>query len=94
MENKKNKTADEFLIEKLISEISVFGDGITEFHTRDLSHLVNSFQEQKLEIENLKNEIKRLNEILNGVENLCDNSDSSHENIWRLVHTTLENSNK
>lgn len=33
-------TAEKFLREKLISEVSIFGDGTTEFHTRDLQHLL------------------------------------------------------
>jgi len=39
-------TAEEFLREKLASEISNFGDGTTEFHTRDIEHLLKCLDEK------------------------------------------------
>ena len=46
MENKTLITAEDFLREKLESEIQICGDGNTEFHTRDLSHLLDCLKEK------------------------------------------------
>jgi hypothetical protein len=40
------KTAEEFLREKLESEIADFGDGTAEFHTRDIAHLLQCLDEK------------------------------------------------
>lgn len=40
------KTAEQFLREKLESEISSFGDGTTEFHTRDIEHLLKCLDDK------------------------------------------------
>ena len=47
-------TAEQFLREKLESEISSFGDGTTEFHTRDIEHLLKCLEAKDLEIHELK----------------------------------------
>ena len=47
-------TAEEFLRNKLENEIGYFGDGNTEFHTRDLEHLLKCMDD--------KDEIIRQNE--------------------------------
>jgi len=39
-------TAEQFLREKLESQISEFGDGTTEFHTRDVEHLLKCLDEK------------------------------------------------
>jgi len=39
-------TAEEFLRNKLESEISSFGDGMSEFHTRDLEHILKCLDEK------------------------------------------------
>lgn len=39
-------TAEEFLREKLESEIQAFGDGTTEFHTRDVQHLLQCLDDK------------------------------------------------
>jgi hypothetical protein len=46
-------TAEQFLREKLESEISSFGDGTTEFHTRDIEHLLKCLEEKDSEIHEL-----------------------------------------
>ena len=48
------QTAEEFLREKLESEIGSFGDGTTEFHTRDVAHLLKCLEEKDSEIHELK----------------------------------------
>lgn len=53
-------TAEQFLIEKLQSEISSFGDGTTEFHTRDIEHLLTCLDEKDSEIKELKANCKEL----------------------------------
>ena len=40
-------TAEEFLREKLESEIQTFGDGTTEFHTRDIEHLLKCLEDKE-----------------------------------------------
>lgn len=47
-------TAEEFLREKLESEIQNFGDGTTEFHTRDIEHLLKCLDGKDDEIRELK----------------------------------------
>lgn len=47
-------TAEQFLREKLESEISSFGDGTTEFHTRDIEHLCKCLDDKDDEIKELK----------------------------------------
>lgn len=42
----KQLTAEEFLREKLESEIQAFGDGTTEFHTRDIEHLLKCLDQK------------------------------------------------
>lgn len=39
-------TAEAFLREKLESEIASFGDGTTEFHTRDVEHLLKCLDDK------------------------------------------------
>lgn len=46
-------TAEEFLRDKLESEISSFGDGTTEFHTRDIEHLLKCLDEKDEKISKL-----------------------------------------
>jgi len=41
MKDKQQTDLEKFLRDKLESEISSFGDGMTEFHTRDLNQLIN-----------------------------------------------------
>ena len=53
-------TAEKFLREKLESEISSFGDGNTEFHTRDLEHLLKCL-DHKDEIIRLAVEHRKIN---------------------------------
>lgn len=47
-------TAEQFLREKLESEIQSFGDGTTEFHTRDIEHLCKCLDDKDDEITELK----------------------------------------
>lgn len=47
-------TAEQFLREKLESEIQSFGDGTTEFHTRDIEHLLKCLDDKDSEIKELK----------------------------------------
>lgn len=58
-------SAEEFLREKLESEISAFGDGTTEFHTRDIEHLLKCLDEKDNEINELKANSIELNEKIN-----------------------------
>lgn len=44
-------TAENFLREKLESEIASFGDGATEFHTRDIQHLLECLDEKDTQIQ-------------------------------------------
>lgn len=43
-------TAEEFLRDKLASEIEGFGDGTTGFHTRDIQHLLHCLEEKDNQI--------------------------------------------
>ena len=57
-------TAEQFLREKLESEIESFGDGTTEFHTRDIQHLLHCLDEKDEQILELKsNCIELINKI-------------------------------
>lgn len=47
-------TAEQFLRDKLESEIQSFGDGTTEFHTRDIEHLCKCLDDKDDEIRKLK----------------------------------------
>ena len=51
---KMKLTAEQFLREKLESQISSFGDGTTDFHTRDIDHLLKCLEEKDNEIHELK----------------------------------------
>lgn len=57
----KSETSDleKFLTNKLESEIAAFGDGITEFHTRDLEALLELIENKNKEIERLKSQEPR-----------------------------------
>lgn len=44
--HKETITAEAFLRDKLESEIATFGDGTTEFHTRDIEHLLKCLDEK------------------------------------------------
>lgn len=57
MANKK--TLETFLREKLESEIQVFGDGNTEFHTRDLEQLLDILEEKDEQIRGLKESLSK-----------------------------------
>ena len=46
-------SAEQFLREKLESEISSFGDGTNEFHTREIQHLLQCLDEKDNKISNL-----------------------------------------
>lgn len=43
-------SAEQFLRDKLESEIATFGDGTTEFHTRDVQHLLQCLDKKDEEI--------------------------------------------
>ncbi len=58
-------TAEEFLREKLESEISSFGDGTTEFHTRDIQHLLKCLDDKD---EIIKQYATRNTELLNKID--------------------------
>jgi hypothetical protein len=53
-------TAEAFLREKLESEISLFGDGTTEFHTRDINHLLKCLDDKDQRISALREERGKL----------------------------------
>jgi len=53
---------EDFLRKKLEDDISSFGDGVTEFHTRDINHLLICLGDKDLAIE-------KLNEKCNGLIN-------------------------
>lgn len=59
------KTAEEFLREKLESEISSFGDGITEFHTKDVQHLLQCLYDKDEEIRQTKDQCVELTGKIN-----------------------------
>lgn len=51
---KEKLTLEKFLRDKLESEIQSFGDGNTEFHTRDLEQLINILDGKDDQISELK----------------------------------------
>lgn len=57
---KTKTTLEKFLRDKLESEIGQFGDGNTEFHTRDLEQLVNILDDKDDCIRELNNKIEFL----------------------------------
>ena len=61
----KKLTAEEFLREKLESEIQTFGDGTTDFHTRDLEHLLNCLDDKDEKIRELSGRCIELNNEIN-----------------------------
>lgn len=60
----KTMTAETFLREKLESEIQSFGDGTTEFHTRDIEHLLKCLDDKD---ESIKDVEDRCTELFNKV---------------------------
>lgn len=69
MSDKTELTAEEFLLKKLENKISFFGDGNTEFHTRELTHLLKCFYEKNQLIEKLKQENEKLrNDLLDALD--------------------------
>lgn len=65
MGNNTDLTAEEFLREKLESEITSFGDGTTEFHTRDIEHLLKCLEEKDDRIEEQREKINDLRHKVN-----------------------------
>lgn len=59
MVNHAEITAEKFLREKLESEISSFGDGMAEFHTRDIELLLHCLDEKDEQIVKLSEKIIR-----------------------------------
>lgn len=53
------KSAEDFLIEKLEDEIATFGNGITEFHTKDLEHLLNCLHDKNSIIKQKEKQLYR-----------------------------------
>lgn len=47
-------TAEKFLRDKLSSEIKLFDNGVEEFHTRDINHLLKCLDDKDKKIEALK----------------------------------------
>lgn len=58
-------TAEEFLREKLETEIGSFGDGTTEFHTRDIEHLLLCLDDKDEKIRQLEDKCLELNGKIN-----------------------------
>ena len=59
-------SAEQFLREKLESEISSFGDGTNEFHTREIQHLLQCLDEKDNKIKEIENNINKIeNNIIN-----------------------------
>lgn len=54
-------TAEQFLREKLESEVAAFGNGTTEFHTVDLEYLLKCLEAKDTEIAEYKTKITELN---------------------------------
>ena len=77
----KAEDIESFLTGKLISEISNFGDGTTEFHTRDLDKI--------LEIINCKNDA--LSQKQNDIDELVNSIESAMRiaNIWAIDYANL-----
>lgn len=67
MSNEKH-TLESFLREKLASEIQTFGDGTTEFHTRDLDQLLQILDDKD-------ERIRELEEKLSPKQSVPNNSD-------------------
>lgn len=60
-----NISAEQFLREKLASEIETFGDGTTEFHTRDIEHLLKCLENKDDVIMEDEQKIKALHAKIN-----------------------------
>jgi len=58
-------SAERFVREKLASEISSFGDGKLEFHTREIQLLLERLDEKDVELINLNKENVRLCNMVN-----------------------------
>ena len=56
----KNKNLETFLRDKLQSEIESFGDGNTEFHTRDLEQLIRILDEKDKLVNTMETELAYL----------------------------------
>lgn len=53
-------TAEQFLREKLESEIGSFGDGTAEFHTRDIEHLLKCLDDKDERIKHTEGQCAEL----------------------------------
>jgi hypothetical protein len=90
-------TAEEFLREKLASEISNFGDGTTEFHTRDIEHLLKCLDEKDEQIKDAQSQcVELINKInwdaekqFNSLLDVCMtiNNLSAEERLGYIRHT-------
>ena len=60
----KKLTAEEFLRDKLESEIQAFGDGTTQFHTRDLEHLLQCLDDKDERIREQSDRCIELNKLI------------------------------
>lgn len=58
-------TLEQFLREKLESEIGIFGDGTTEFHTRDLQQLLCILDKKDEKIQELLASCQNLMNMVN-----------------------------
>ena len=76
----KAEDIESFLTEKLISEISNFGDGTTDFHTRDLAKI--------LEIINCKNDALTQNQ--NDIDELVESLAESNKQNFQLLQDKVK----
>ena len=85
-------TAEQFLIEKLESEIQSFGDGTTEFHTRDIEHLCKCLDDKDDEIRELKSNCIELIAKINFMEDqIRELARQEAEKIFSERFSTLTN---
>ncbi len=93
-------SAEKFLREKLASEISSFGDGTTEFHTRDVEHLLYCLDSKDKEIKSTEEQcVELMNKInFNAQEKFKEllttcmtiNNLSAEERLRYIRHTYKE----
>lgn len=74
------------LTDDLLEIISQFGDGMTEFHTRDIEKLINIFSSKDTELQTANWSIKALNETISGLNKFCHDQSKEIEELKKELN--------
>jgi hypothetical protein len=85
-----SKTAEEFLRDKIESEIADFGDGTKEFHTRDIEHLCHCLDSKDARIKELEEQINAESTVSYGYKRQIEELEARLEGAIYILRETHE----